>query len=149
MPWEKGGNHMADEINGFPKVVTSGSNRAGVWLYLFLGLLILTAQWGSVAVAETVTSENIAQRITDAKTPADHEAIAVFYRAQAAEADTKIKAHEKMKQSYRAFDKSSHYERWHRWYCDSLINSSRTTKNDYEALAEEHEHIAEALKGGK
>jgi hypothetical protein len=30
-----------------------------------------------------------------------------------------------------------------------LINSSREAKDDYEALAEEHEHIAEALKGGK
>jgi hypothetical protein len=120
-----------------------------LWLYLLLGLLILTAQGGSLALAESITSENIAQRITDAKTPADHEAIAAYYRSQAAEADTKIKVHEKMKQSYRAFDKSAHYERWHRWYCDSLINLSRTAKNDYEALAEEHEHIAEALKGGK
>ena len=140
---------MAEKVNGFPKVVTRGSNHAGLWLYLLLGFLIFIAQGGSMALAESITSENIAQRITGAKTPADHEAIAAFYRAQAGEADTKIKAHEKMKQSYRSFDKSAHYERWHRWYCDSLINSSRTAKSDYEALAEEHEHIAEAIKGGK
>jgi hypothetical protein len=139
---------MADKKNRFPKVVTKGPNYAGLWLYLFLGLLILTAQW-TVALAETITSENIAQRITDAKTPADHEAIAAYYPAETTAVEARIKVHEKMKQSYRSIDKSSHYERWHRWYCDSLISSSRTAKNDYEALAEEHEHIAEALKGGK
>jgi hypothetical protein len=114
-----------------------------------LGLLILTPQVGSVALAEPITPENIVQRIMDAKTPADHKAIAAFYRVQAEQADSTIKMHEKMKQSYRGFDKSATDERWHRWYCDSLINSSRTAKSDYEALAEEHEHIAEALKGSK
>jgi hypothetical protein len=140
---------MDDMTHGFPKVARRHSNHAGLWLYLLLGLLILAAQVGSVAMAEPVTAINIAQKISDAKTPADHEAIAAYYRSQAAEADAKIKVHEEMKQAYRSFDKSAHYERWHRWYCDSLIGSDRTAKNSYEALAEEHEDIAEALKGGK
>jgi hypothetical protein len=140
---------MADKNNRFPKVVTRGSNHAGLWLSLVLGLLILIGQGGSVALAEPITHENIVQRITDAKTPADHEAIAAYYRAEAAAAEAKMKEHEKMKQAYRSIGKSAPYANRHRRYCESLISSNREVKDDYEALAEEHERIAEGLKGSK
>jgi hypothetical protein len=134
---------MSDVTKRFPSLPSKPANHGWLCLHLLLVLLFLAVQGGSVAMAEPVTTINIAKKIAEAKTPADHKAIAAYYRSQAAEADAKIKVHEKMKQAYRSVDKSAYSDRWHRWYCDSLINSSRTAKDAYEALAEEHEEAAE------
>ncbi len=133
---------MPDVTKRFPSLPSKPANHGWCWLYLLLCLLILDAQVGSEAMAEPVTTINIAQKMAEAKTPADHKAIAAYHRSQAAEADAN-KVHEKMEQAYRSVDKSAYSDRWHRWFCDSLIGSVRTAKNGYEALAEEHEEAAE------
>jgi len=66
---------------------------------LFLAAaLILVATAGvatikAVAQSPPVTDDNLAQSIQNAKTPADHEAIAAYYDEEAAEAEKKAALH--------------------------------------------------------
>ena len=62
-----------------------------------LGILfLLTAIPGARVWAQsagTVTDSNIVERITLAKTPADHEAIATYYKGEAASAAAEVTRH--------------------------------------------------------
>ena len=66
--------------------------------------LIALASWPSVRVAaqsSVVTDDSLNDMIANAKTPADHEAIAAYYDQQAAEAKKKAALHRNTADTYR------------------------------------------------
>jgi hypothetical protein len=84
-------------------------------------LLVLAASAMPVIQAsaqeEVVTEDNLAQKIESAKTPADHEAIAVFYDKEAADAEAKSKFHHSLHKSYQSF-KMKPVDMWN--HCDEI-----------------------------
>ena len=106
-----------------------------------LGLLgiafLLTANPGARVWAQsagTVTDDNIVARITQAKTPADHEAIARYYKGEAAGAAAKVTEHEAMVKAYAGKTMDRH--------CESLLVTYRNQKQDFEALEKDHADMA-------
>jgi hypothetical protein len=70
-------------------------NRLNV---LLAGALVLVAAASlstirAVAQTSSVTDDNLSESIANAKTPADHEAIATYYDEEAADADKKAALH--------------------------------------------------------
>ncbi len=100
-------------------------------------LLTASPVWRAWAqAAGPVTDENVVERIAQAKTPAEHEAIAAYYKAQAAVAASKVKEHEAMVKAYSSKTMNRH--------CESLLQTYRAQQKDLEALAKDHEDMAKA-----
>src|SRR5215813_9574605 len=76
--------------------------------------------------------KSIEQMITEAKTPADHEAIAAYYDKEAQEARKKRAEHQKMKEWYEGTPAMS--KGGFSTHCDSLISLDDKTAKQYEAL---------------
>lgn len=121
--------------------------RRVIWVSIWL-LLIVGSPWRIQAgEAAPVTDDNVAERIAQAKTSADHEAIAEYYKAQAAVAAAKVKEHEAMLASYKNVAGTS--LEIMRNHCKGLIQSYGQEQREYEALAKEHEKLAQAAGGHK
>ena len=76
----------------------------GVTVLLAAGLVLLaaTALPTVRAGAQTaVTDDNLNESIANAKTPADHEAIAAYYDQEAASAESKAALHRKAASNYK------------------------------------------------
>ena len=95
-----------------------------------------------VIAAETVTDAQIAA----AKTPADHEAIAKAYDAEAATAEATANEHETMARTYKVggSPKGTYAEMVR--HCARLAKSYREAATEYRALAAEHRKLAAAAK---
>jgi hypothetical protein len=104
--------------------------------------LTLTCTFASDTHAQ-VTAQNVAEKIAAAKTPADQEAIAAYYRSEAAAAAEKVKSHEAMMASYKTFGKGGPGLADH---CKTLIAQYRAAEQDYTKMAAEHEALAKAGK---
>lgn len=63
-------------------------------------LAIQTTNHTPAGAADTITDANVTDAIAAAKTPQDHQAIAAYFRAQAAAAGEKVKLHEAMLASW-------------------------------------------------
>lgn len=83
-----------------------------------------------------------AAQIAAAKTPADHEAIAKSYDAEAAAADAKAAAHESMAKTYRlgGSPKGSHTAM--AAHCEKLVNQYRSVAEENRQLAATHRQMA-------
>jgi hypothetical protein len=100
-------------------------------------LLVVAAVLPSGAPAGPTQETDIAQLIANAKTPADHLAIAAFYERRAAKARAAAENHRKMREAYRKMG-GAVIEKWHLdHHCDSLIA-------DYEKIARADDEMAEA-----
>ena len=66
-----------------------------------LSLALLLAVGVALPTAQALAAEDITQKVQTAKTAADHEAIASYYDAQAADASQKAAMHRKMGESYK------------------------------------------------
>ena len=96
-----------------------------------------------LAVPGSATADVTEAQIAAAKTPADHEAIAKAYDAEAAAAEGKAKAHEGMARTYRAgggTPKASPTAMV--GHCDRLMKSYSAAAVEYRALAAEHRKLA-------
>jgi len=88
--------------------------------------------------------KSIEQMLTEAKTPADHEAIAAYYDKEAQEAHKKHAEHQKMKEWYKntpAVSKGGFST-----HCDALISYDDKAAKEYEALAKLHRKMAKSAK---
>ena len=76
-----------------------------VTMLLAAGLVVLAAvalpTFRAVAQSTVVTDDNLEQSIQNAKTPADHEAIAAYYEKEAASAEAKAALHRKAESNYK------------------------------------------------
>ena len=83
--------------------------------------------------------------ITDAKTPADHEAIAAYYDQEAQAAHKKHEEHLQLKASYAKIphlaSKTGLPE-----HCNTIAMNYQKTAKEYEALAKLHRDMAKHAK---
>ena len=102
------------------------------------GLVFSVATPVSIAQAADVTEAQIAA----ARTPADHEAIAARYDAEAKAADEMAANHESMAKAYKAAGaKGTQSMASH---CNRLVTQYREAATEYRALATEHRAMAKA-----
>jgi hypothetical protein len=91
---------------------------------------------------------NIDKMIATAKTASDHEAIANYYKQQAAEARSKVDMHKKMAEQYSMSGIGNQATKTHfHQHCEALVRSYQTEANEYDALAKAHQDMA--AKAGK
>lgn len=83
-------------------------------------------------------------QIAAATTPADHEAIAKSYEADAITAEAKAKEHEAMARTYRSAGgpKSNSNSSAMVRHCERLVKEYTDAAADYRALAAEHRSMA-------
>ena len=96
-----------------------------------------------LAVPGSATADVTEAQVAAAKTPADHEAIAKAYDAEAAAAEAKAKAHEGMARTYRTgggTPKASPTAMV--GHCDRLMKTYSAAAVEYRALAAEHRKLA-------
>jgi predicted NAD-dependent protein-ADP-ribosyltransferase YbiA (DUF1768 family) len=91
----------------------------------------------AAAHADTITDENVAERVAAAKTPADHKALAAFFTAQAEAAVAKVEMHQKMAAAFTG----KQQENW-QLHCNALIGTYKKQAEAYTALAKEQEQMA-------
>jgi hypothetical protein len=106
-------------------------------LFLLAAAIVPTIR--AVAQQTAVTDDNLNQMITSAKTPADHEAIAVYYDTEAAENEKKASIHSRNKNMYTKLDFSAH--------CNALIRDYQQAAKQDKALAAFHREMAKKDAG--
>ena len=107
--------------------------------------LILGALAFSPAVAaagdDTTALEQLV--IDSAHTPADHTALAKYYRAKAASARADATSHESMARSYGGTKMAAKDQM--QAHCQKISQQEKATADEYEALAKLHEDEAKKL----
>lgn len=93
----------------------------------------------SIAQAAEVTQA----QITAARTPADHEAIAAAYDAEAKAADEMAGNHESMAKAYKSAGAKGGTQSMVT-HCGRLVTQYRAAAQEYRALATEHRAMAKA-----
>ena len=98
---------------------------------------------GTMALAMVVAFSNgpayatddMATKITAAKSASDHQALADAYDKQAQEAEANAAAHDKMAASYKGLGKAGQV---HETHCAAIAKRERETAKDLKALADAH-----------
>lgn len=114
-------------------------------LTMFLATLLLVLAAATLpatrAIAQQadVTDDNLDQAITNAKTPADHEAIAVYYDKEAARLSENARLHHSTHKTYEKF-RLKPPDMVH--HCDELAKSYQRAADQATALAADHRAMA-------
>lgn len=117
-------------------------------LAIMLLLSGLVVGWPvSVAGAAEITDENVAEHVVTAKTAAEHQALATFFRAKAVEEGERVKRHEKMLAHYKQGGGKPYLHMTQ--HCEDIIATARKLQKDYEMLAAAHEESAKTAAGQK
>ena len=116
-----------------------GFLMASVLALAALGMLIAPAQASADELAD------LDAKIAAAKTPADHEAIAVQYDALAKDAHTKAEEHRKMAQDYRKEGGLAAKQQLPA-HCEGLVRIYTSAAKDYAAMAKAHREMAKHVK---
>jgi hypothetical protein len=90
--------------------------------------------------------KSIGQMLTEAKTPADHEAIAAYYDQEAQAAHQKHAEHKKLADSYGAVPALKTKSGTLYNHCNDAAKKYEGIAKDYEALAKAHREMAKAVK---
>jgi hypothetical protein len=91
---------------------------------------------------------SIEKMIATAKTASDHEAIANYYKQQAADGRAKADMRKKMAEQYSMSGIGNQATKTHfHQHCEALIRSYQTQANEFDALAKAHQDMA--AKAGK
>jgi len=115
-------------------------------------LLLLLAIWmfpshRALGQQSTVTDDNLAQAIANAKTPAEHEAIAEYYDKEAAENEAKAKLHLSAARSYEAFKSMKPVGM--ATHCQNLAKAFEKAAEQDKMLAAAHRAMAKEAGQGK
>jgi len=94
----------------------------------------------AIAQQEAVTADNLDQAITNAKTAADHEAIAAYYEGQAEDTKKKADLHRRTAEAYRKFPMSKTV--YLAKMCDNIAAMWDKIAADEEKLATAHREMA-------
>ena len=106
---------------------------------LAIGIASQFSLLASAVAAEAITDDNVAAMVTAAKTAADHQALAEYFRAEAKEAETLAQKHRGMKLSHSQKGGSV----WDA-HCTRLIKRYEDLAGDYRTLASEQDGMAKA-----
>jgi hypothetical protein len=107
-------------------------------------MVLATGTLGYLSVSMAEEGTNLEQMIMNAKTAADHEAIAAYYEKEAQAAHAKHAEHQKMGEWYKknpTVNKSGFST-----HCDILAADDNKTAKEYEALAKLHRDMAKSAK---
>jgi len=113
--------------------------------------LVIGSTTGNAAAAVgPVTAKNLKQKITSATTAADHKAIAAYYRAEAAKAQSKVIEHQEMTEAYRkagfgTVSKTPNAPGTIE-HCNHLVKTYQSLAESLEMMAKEHEAMAANVK---
>jgi hypothetical protein len=116
-----------------------------VAMLLAAGILVLAAAslpvMRAVAQQTGVTWDNLNEKIADAKTAADHQAIADFYKQQADEETKKAELHQQTAETYRKMKIPKPV--YMAEMCDGIAAMWDKLAADYDKLAKAHEEMAQ------
>ncbi len=112
-----------------------------------IGVMMMVLAVGALGFmpAGSAEDKNIEQMISEAKTPADHEAIAAYYEKEAQEAQQKYEEHLKLKAAYAKIPHLASKTGLPA-HCDSIAKKYANIAKDYEALAKLHKGMANSTK---
>ena len=111
---------------------------------VIVAVLVASGALGYAQLGSAQEGKSIEQMITEAKTPADHEAIAAYYDKEAQAAHQKQAEHKRSADLYDAAPKlkggtmSTH--------CTDAAKKYGGIAKDYEALAKAHKEMAQSAK---
>jgi hypothetical protein len=113
-------------------------------LALFTALL----GFGSLAphVSAQITDANVGQMMASAKTAAEHQALASYFKAQAAAAEQKVKEHEAWLADLKRAGGGGKAYANSLPHCETLIASYRKTQQSYLSMAAEEEKLAKSAQ---
>lgn len=132
---------------GHVKYPLRGWSRLAPWAGAVLLLVVAGASSVRAEVAGAVTIDNVGQRIEEAKTKADEEALVAFFKAEAAAQTEGAKKHQAMLKSYAATPgKAGERLREH---CQTLIKLYQDQAKVYGEMAAYHEKLAGEMGAGK
>jgi ribosomal protein S15P/S13E len=108
-----------------------------------LGIMALVSlPWGVAG-----EGDNIAQKVRDAKTPADHQAIAAVFAKEAQAAQQEAKLHTQLKDAYAAKLKDAYAAKPDMQmmvsHCDMLVKHYQEIAKDLETIAKMHKKMGE------
>ncbi len=121
---------------------TSGEYRIGSAV---IGLAVLIAAAVSGCSAAAPPKPNIEHMLANARTAADHDAIANYYEDEAADAVAKQQEHKALAVQYGQNPRFPLMA----GHCDSLAQEFKGVEEDESALAAEHRKIAVEMKSGQ
>ena len=118
---------------------------------VFVVLTINALGYLSIGLAEE--GQNIEQMITAAKTPADHKAVADFYRAEGSSLQREAEQHaglvkKAVSEAGGLMPWASHHYEWAE-HCRKLADSLGQAAQEAQALAKIHESLAQSSAGDK
>ena len=115
----------------------------------FWGLVLALAAGLAIPAHRAVAAQDvdIDKMISTAKTAADHQAIADYYKQQAKEAQEQADVHKKMAQTYgmASIGMQATKTHFHR-HCEALVRSYESAAKENNDLAKMHEDMAKAAK---
>jgi len=110
----------------------------------FSALLLLGGGTAARAADEPPTLEMLA--IETAKTPAQHAALAAYFRGKAAEARAEAKRHESMGRTFDLISRSRAAGNAMRVHCERLTKNAESDAVEYDALAAGQEELAKTTE---
>jgi len=119
-----------------------GKVRVGVLVLAVTAGLAMPAYWAGAA-----QDADVDKMIATAKTAADHQAIADYYKQQAKEAQEQADRHKKMAQEYSMSSIGTQATKTHfHQHCEALVRDYESAAKEYNDLAKAHEEMAKAVK---
>lgn len=111
-----------------------------------VAVVLVIVALGDLPFSSAAEGQNMEQMITEAKTPADHEAIAAFYEKEAQAAHQKHAEHKKLAAFYAATPALKSKSGTLFNHCTDAAKKYEEIAKDYEALAKMHREMAMAAK---
>ena len=108
-------------------------------------VMLAISALGYLPLGSAEEGKSVEQMIAEAKTPADHEAIAAYYEKEAQEAHQQHAEHQKMSDSYAQVPvlKTKTGAVAH---CNTIAKKYEDIAKEYEALAKMHKEMAKPAK---
>jgi len=121
-----------------------------VTILFFVGAMLLVGAasvptFRAVAQSAAVTDDNLAQSIANAKTAADHEAIAAYYDQEAADAKKKADLHRNVADTYQKLNIAKPVGMVN--MCKGLVKYWDKVADQAKDLAKAHRAMAKAAGG--
>jgi len=121
-----------------------------VTILFFVGAMLLVGAasvptFRAVAQSAAVTDDNLSQSIANAKTAADHEAIAAYYDQEAADAKKKADIHRNAADTYQKLNIAKPVGMVN--MCKGLVNYWDKVADQAKDLAKAHREMAKAAGG--
>ncbi len=119
--------------------------KTGKIIGILIAASVVVGVLGYVSASVAAEGKNVEQMIAEAKTPADHDAIAAYYDQEAKAAHHKHEEHLKLKASY---EKIPHLasKTGLPGHCNTIAANYEKTAKEYEALAKLHRDMAKSAK---